>query len=97
MNDDGTYDWGLFQINDGYWCQVGRPGKGCNIECNGNLISKKSFTLIKFSFQPDLLKDNISKAAACAKIIYKAHGFYAWVAWKNKCNGKPLPNINECF
>lgn len=40
VNTDGTYDWGLFQINDGYWCEVGRAGKGCNIDCNGNFCFK---------------------------------------------------------
>lgn len=79
MNEDGSYDWGLFQINDRYWCQVGRAGKSCNIDCK------------------DLLKDNISQAAACAKQIFRAHGFYAWNAWKDYCNGKTLPSISECF
>ena len=34
-NSDGSYDWGLYQINDRYWCSTTGVGKGCNINCNG--------------------------------------------------------------
>ncbi|CAB3235692.1 unnamed protein product [Arctia plantaginis] len=38
-NYDGSYDWGLFQINDRFWCNpIGAPGKGCNVHCN-DLVS----------------------------------------------------------
>lgn len=37
VNTDGTHDWGIFQINDGYWCSVGYNGKGCNANCKGKL------------------------------------------------------------
>ncbi|KAF9409573.1 hypothetical protein HW555_011105 [Spodoptera exigua] len=31
-NSDGSHDYGLFQINNRYWCNDGdHPGKGCNI------------------------------------------------------------------
>ena len=42
VNTDGSYDWGLYQINDKYWCS--RTGKGgeCNINCNGkNQVDNK--------------------------------------------------------
>ncbi|XP_053605609.1 lysozyme-like isoform X2 [Plodia interpunctella] len=33
-DDDGSYDYGLFQINDRYWCNSGAtPGKGCDVRC----------------------------------------------------------------
>lgn len=32
-NTDGSFDWGLFQVNDRYWCGVGYPGKECNVDC----------------------------------------------------------------
>ncbi|CAH0672719.1 unnamed protein product [Chilo suppressalis] len=32
-DSDGSYDHGLFQINDRYWCDHNRPGKGCNVLC----------------------------------------------------------------
>lgn len=34
-NRNGSYDYGIFQINDKYWCKVGRKGGDCNIDCNG--------------------------------------------------------------
>ncbi|CAH0583074.1 unnamed protein product [Chrysodeixis includens] len=38
-NADGSSDFGLFQINDRYWCNNGdHPGKGCNIRCNDLLL-----------------------------------------------------------
>lgn len=40
-NSDGSYDYGLFQISDRYWCNPGdHPGKGCNVRCNGELPCK---------------------------------------------------------
>jgi hypothetical protein len=33
-NSDGSRDYGLFQINNRYWCENGKKGKGCNIDCN---------------------------------------------------------------
>ncbi|KAL1132688.1 hypothetical protein AAG570_010640 [Ranatra chinensis] len=32
-NRNGSYDHGLFQINDKYWCSVGHKGKDCNVKC----------------------------------------------------------------
>ncbi|XP_026471188.1 lysozyme-like [Ctenocephalides felis] len=32
-NNDGSRDYGLFQINNKYWCQNGAPGKDCNVSC----------------------------------------------------------------
>ncbi|KAI5631097.1 c-type lysozyme/alpha-lactalbumin family domain-containing protein [Phthorimaea operculella] len=33
-DDDGSFDYGLFQINDRYWCNPGElPGKECHIRC----------------------------------------------------------------
>ncbi|KPI92930.1 Lysozyme [Papilio xuthus] len=78
-NYDGSRDYGLFQINDRYWCSTtNKPGKDCNVTCK------------------QLVTDNISKAATCAKKIYQRHGFNAWYGWKNKCQGKPLPDISSC-
>ncbi|XP_013149147.1 PREDICTED: lysozyme-like [Papilio polytes] len=78
-NSDGSRDYGLFQINNKYWCSTTNiPGKDCNVTCN------------------QLITDDITKAAACAKKIYQRHGFDAWYGWKNKCRGKPLPDISSC-
>lgn len=34
QNRNKSYDWGIFQINDKYWCKVGKAGGDCNIDCN---------------------------------------------------------------
>nr|AXS59148.1 c-type lysozyme 2 [Leguminivora glycinivorella] len=80
VNKNGSRDYGLFQINDKYWCSnTTTPGKDCNVTC------------------ADLLTDDITKASTCAKIIFKRHGFRAWYGWLNHCDGKPLPDISECY
>jgi hypothetical protein len=33
-NRNGSFDWGIFQINDKYWCGDGRVAGDCNIDCN---------------------------------------------------------------
>uniref|UniRef100_A0AB38ZEA5 lysozyme n=1 Tax=Ectomocoris sp. TaxID=3104572 RepID=A0AB38ZEA5_9HEMI len=32
-NRNGSYDHGLFQINDKYWCKNGQKGGDCNVKC----------------------------------------------------------------
>ncbi|XP_072938934.1 lysozyme-like [Epargyreus clarus] len=35
VNKNGSRDYGLFQINDKYWCsKTSTPGKDCNLTCN---------------------------------------------------------------
>lgn len=48
-NRNGSYDYGIFQINDKYWCKVGTPGGDCNIDCNSKL-TQLNFELFLFSF-----------------------------------------------
>lgn len=33
-NADGSTDYGIFQINNGYWCN---PGPGCSVDCQSKL------------------------------------------------------------
>ncbi|KAJ2950188.1 hypothetical protein O0L34_g11548 [Tuta absoluta] len=34
VNKNGSRDYGLFQINDKYWCsKTSTPGKDCNVTC----------------------------------------------------------------
>nr|CAD7257615.1 unnamed protein product [Timema shepardi] len=73
-NKNGSFDYGIFQINGKYWCKKGKKGGDCNINCD------------------DLVDSNIDDDIECAKKIYKRHGFSAWVAWRNKCDGKTLPS-----
>nr|AGV28585.1 lysozyme 6 [Ostrinia furnacalis] len=78
VNKNGSKDYGLFQINDNYWCtRSGPAGKDCHVTC------------------AELTTDDITKAATCAKKIYKRHGFRAWYGWKNHCQGS-LPDISNC-
>ncbi|XP_077298016.1 lysozyme-like [Arctopsyche grandis] len=72
MNTDGSYDWGLFQINDKYWCKGHYSGSKniCNINCG------------------EFLQDDISASVKCALKIKNASGFSAWEGWKAKCQGR---------
>ncbi|KAG5671031.1 hypothetical protein PVAND_001249 [Polypedilum vanderplanki] len=33
-NKNGSYDYGIFQINSKYWCGIGKVGGDCKINCN---------------------------------------------------------------
>ncbi|CAG2053668.1 unnamed protein product [Timema podura] len=69
-NKNGSFDYGIFQINGKYWCKKGKKGGDCNIDCDAHcpLLST------------DLINSNIDDDIECAKKIYKRHGFSAWVA-----------------
>lgn len=80
-NSDGSVDWGLFQINDRYWCKPAdrRPSNNaCHLSCNL------------------LLRSNIRYSLKCARYIKRAQGFTAWVAWNNRCQGSK-PSVRHCF
>ncbi|XP_017474247.1 PREDICTED: lysozyme P [Rhagoletis zephyria] len=80
-NVDGSVDWGLFQINDRYWCKPsdGRPSiDSCRLPCRL------------------LLSNDIRFSVACAKYIRRIQGFSAWVAWNNRCQGHK-PSVKDCF
>ncbi|XP_012155684.1 lysozyme 1 [Ceratitis capitata] len=70
-NKNGSNDYGIFQINNYYWCQ---PSSGrfsyneCNLSCDA------------------LLTDDISNSVTCARKIQKQQGWTAWSTWKY-CNG----------
>ncbi|XP_037915727.1 lysozyme-like [Hermetia illucens] len=70
-NGDGSRDWGLFQINDRYWCQSANYGNShniCGVSCER------------------LLSDDITTAVNCVRKIYAAHGFSGWNAWTQHCH-----------
>ncbi|XP_037813933.1 lysozyme 1B [Lucilia sericata] len=70
-NTDGSHDYGIFQINDRYWCKPsnGRSShNGCNVYCD------------------DLLEDDISESVYCAQHVKSKQGWSAWTTWA-KCNG----------
>ena len=33
----------------------------------------------------------------CVNKIFAVHGFSAWVAWRNHCQGRMLPSLDHCF
>uniref|UniRef100_A0A5F8GFU2 lysozyme n=1 Tax=Monodelphis domestica TaxID=13616 RepID=A0A5F8GFU2_MONDO len=80
---DQSTDYGIFQINSHYWCNDGKTPDAKNV-CG---ISCR-----------DLLTDNISKAITCAKrVVRDPSGIRAWVAWRNRCQGKNLSSyIQGC-
>merc|ERR1711981_712158 len=81
-NYDGSYDWGLFQINDYYWCKGSGDAAKYN-DCNVNCSS--------------LTNSNISDDCDCAKLIWNRHGFDAWYGWQKGCKGKDTSSyISGC-
>ncbi|XP_055380046.1 lysozyme C-like [Condylostylus longicornis] len=74
-NVDGSWDWGLFQINDRYWCDGGKPtSNGCGVNCRKFLTDD-----IGAAF-------NCARKIKNAH-HYDHNGFGAWVAWRNHCQG----------
>ncbi|XP_017059465.1 lysozyme X [Drosophila ficusphila] len=70
-NSDGSNDYGIFQINDRYWCQPASgkySSNGCNINCN------------------ELLTDNIRNSVRCAQKVQGEQGWTAWATWEY-CSG----------
>lgn len=66
MNSNGSRDYGLFQINNKYWC-LAENGTGynqCHIKCR------------------DLLVDSIAPSVKCAQQVLRQQGWTAWSTWK---------------
>nr|XP_029734419.1 lysozyme-like [Aedes albopictus] len=68
-NSNGSTDYGLFQINNKYWCSAAgyTSGNECKVSC------------------ADLLTNDITKAVNCANKVFARHGYSAWYGWKAKC------------
>ncbi|XP_050741955.1 lysozyme S [Drosophila biarmipes] len=64
-NSDGSNDYGIFQINDLYWCQAdGRFSYNeCGLSCNS------------------LLSDDITNSVRCAQKVLSQQGWSAWSVW----------------
>lgn len=94
-NKNGSYDWGIFQVNDKYWCKNGsKPGNDCNIKCSSKTFKNILIITEEIFFVIGLINDDISDDITCAKKIYARHGFNAWYGWKNKCKGKDLSSFS---
>ncbi|CAD7668090.1 unnamed protein product [Nyctereutes procyonoides] len=82
-NADGSFDYGIFQINSHYWCNDYRSHSEniCHEDCQ------------------DILSPNLLSAISCAKrIVSGAGGMKNWVAWRLHCAGRPLSYwMTGCF
>ncbi|CAG0892317.1 unnamed protein product [Darwinula stevensoni] len=75
VNWDGSYDYGIFQINNRYWCYPNASG-GCRVPCqsllNDDIADDAQCVRMIFDESQRL----------------KGNGFLAWEAWKSKCQGR---------
>ncbi|XP_067408420.1 lysozyme C, milk isozyme-like [Emydura macquarii macquarii] len=74
-NADGSSDYGIFQINSGWWCQDDRtPSENlCHVHCQ------------------DLLNPDIKDDINCAKrVVQDPLGMEAWDDWKKRCEKQDL-------
>ncbi|XP_068683153.1 uncharacterized protein [Montipora foliosa] len=86
-NNDGSTDYGIFQLNDRYWCGRGSTKYskcwqintyGCGVDvCN------------------DFLNSNIADDTSCAVKIKTCNSFSKWYAWIKHCKGKNLSSKSE--
>lgn len=51
MNSNGSYDYGIFQINSKYWCGIGKEAGDCNIDCNSRFTLINLRSKFKFNFR----------------------------------------------
>ncbi|KAF4518952.1 hypothetical protein B566_EDAN007738 [Ephemera danica] len=68
-NSNGSYDHGMWQINDNYWCAGDNPGlsNDCNKPCT--------------AFRDNDLDDDW----VCVVMIHGRHGFSAWSTYGPYC------------
>ncbi|MED6292273.1 hypothetical protein CHARACLAT_032180 [Characodon lateralis] len=82
INRDGSTDYGIFQINNRWWCNDGQiqTANGCRMRCS------------------QLQTDDVSDAINCAKrVVRDPQGIEAWVAWRLHCKNKDLRNyLRDC-
>ncbi|XP_014705584.1 lysozyme C, milk isozyme [Equus asinus] len=74
-NANGSSDYGLFQLNNKWWCKDNKrsSSNACNIMCS------------------KLLDDNIDDDISCAKrVVRDPKGMSAWKAWVKHCKDKDL-------
>lgn len=81
VNSNGSRDYGLFQINNYYWCT--EPGfeeyNDCNMSCDA------------------FKDDEIDMDCECANLVYARHGFDAWYGWLYHCEGTNTESwVSDC-
>ncbi|XP_032473283.1 lysozyme-like protein 6 [Phocoena sinus] len=74
-NTDGSFDYGIFQINSHYWCNdyKSHTENICQVDCQ------------------ELLSPNLLSIINCAKkIVSGTRGMKNWIKWRLHCAGRPL-------
>ncbi|XP_020011086.1 lysozyme-like protein 6 [Castor canadensis] len=74
-NADGSFDYGIFQINSHYWCNdyQSHSENFCHMDCR------------------DILDPRLISAIKCAKkIVTGLGGMKNWAKWKLHCLGRTL-------
>ncbi|XP_036050796.1 lysozyme-like protein 6 [Onychomys torridus] len=74
-NADGSFDYGVFQINSHYWCNdyLSHSENFCHVDCQ------------------DLLGPNLLPSIHCAKkIVSGSGGMRNWIEWRLHCSERPL-------
>uniref|UniRef100_A0A3P9AV77 lysozyme n=2 Tax=Maylandia zebra TaxID=106582 RepID=A0A3P9AV77_9CICH len=81
-NNDGSTDFGIFQINSYWWCNdyIINSHNGCNMNCSA------------------FLSDNVNAAITCAKrVVRDPQGISAWYGWQHNCEGRDLSSyVSGC-
>ncbi|XP_006215990.1 lysozyme-like protein 1 [Vicugna pacos] len=73
--EDGSTDYGIFQINSYTWCRRGtlQERNYCHVACSA------------------LITDDLTDAIVCAKkIVKETEGMNYWQGWKKNCEGRDL-------
>lgn len=87
-NSNGSRDYGIYQLNDKYWCGRGSTKYsrcwqintyGCGVDC-------------AYFLNADLTDDT-----ECAVKIKGCNGFGKWYGWLNKCQGDLANNSDYDF
>lgn len=83
FDNEGFRSFGIFQINEKYWCSSQVPGKGCNVRCED---------LIDNDISNDI---ECTKTIFNEHQRIHGNGFQAWKSYEPYCKNAQL--ANDCF
>ncbi|KAK4296780.1 hypothetical protein Pmani_030753 [Petrolisthes manimaculis] len=87
-NWDGSKDYGLFQLNNRYWCGDEFGKNVCRMPCTALLDADLTNDLACIK---KILRDT-------ERVKGKGNGLLAWVAYVNRCQSRNLDEyISECY
>ncbi|XP_055380714.1 uncharacterized protein LOC129611545 [Condylostylus longicornis] len=85
INIDGSFDHGLFQINDEFWCSPPGKGFGCNLPCDklrdSDISDDVNCIKIIYNEHKKLFGD----------------GFKAWTVYESLCKNRSEQFSKDCF